>query len=87
MQYPELEIGSVDGFQGREKEVIVLSLVRSNERGEIGFLADKRRLNVAVTRAKRQVCLICDGETVGRSKFIKALVEFFEEHGELRMPE
>ena len=49
--YPELEIKSVDGFQGREKEVVILSLVRSNHKQIIGFLGEKRRLNVGVTPA------------------------------------
>ena len=47
-----IEIGTVDGFQRREKEMIIISLVRSNEENQIGFLADLRRLNVALTRAK-----------------------------------
>uniref|UniRef100_A0A673N0N2 DNA helicase n=1 Tax=Sinocyclocheilus rhinocerous TaxID=307959 RepID=A0A673N0N2_9TELE len=51
-KYAELEIKSVDGFQGREKEAVVLSLVRSNRKGEVGFLAEDRRINVAVTRAR-----------------------------------
>ena len=52
---PGLEIDSVDGFQGREKEAVVISLVRSNPKGEIGFLGDVRRMNVAMTRARRKL--------------------------------
>lgn len=63
-KYPQLEIRSVDGFQGREKEVVILSLVRSNPQGEVGFLAEPRRLNVAITRAKRHVAVIADVETL-----------------------
>jgi DNA polymerase alpha-associated DNA helicase A len=64
--YPGVELGSVDGFQGREKEAIVLSTVRSNSEGEVGFLGEKRRLNVAMTRAKRHLCVIGDSETMSR---------------------
>jgi len=63
---PGLEIGSVDGFQGREKEAVILSLVRSNEGGQIGFLSDMRRLNVAITRARRCLIVIGDGVTIAR---------------------
>ena len=73
-EYPDVEIGTVDGFQGREKEAILLSLVRSNTQRQVGFLADDRRLNVAVTRARRHVCIICDSETVSNHKFIAALL-------------
>ena len=60
-----LEIGTVDGFQGREKEAVIVDLVRSNERGEIGFLSNTRRMNVALTRAKRFLLVIADSATLG----------------------
>ena len=59
-------------------------MVRSNPIKQIGFLADFRRMNVAVTRAKRFVCLIGDSMTVSSDKYLKSLVEYFSEHGELR---
>ncbi|EOY09337.1 DNA-binding protein, putative isoform 3 [Theobroma cacao] len=59
----DMEISTVDGFQGREKEAIIISMVRSNSKKEVGFLSDCRRMNVAVTRARRQCCLVCDTET------------------------
>ncbi|GFR40163.1 hypothetical protein Agub_g720 [Astrephomene gubernaculifera] len=77
-----LEISSVDGFQGREKEAVVISMVRSNESGEVGFLSDRRRMNVAVTRARRHCALVCDSETVSNDGFLKRLVEYFTAHGE-----
>lgn len=83
----DLELGSIDGFQGREKEAIILSLVRSNEEREVGFLAEKRRLNVAMTRARRHLCVIGDGETVARgSGFLKRWIEYLEEEADLRYP-
>lgn len=78
----DLEISTVDGFQGREKEAIIISMVRSNSKKEVGFLSDHRRMNVAVTRARRQCCLVCDVETVSSDRFLKRLVEYFEENGE-----
>ena len=73
----------MDGYQGREKECVILSLVRSNPGHEVGFLAERRRLNVAVTRARRQVTVICDSETVGRDLFLRQFLDYLEEHGTL----
>jgi ATP-dependent RNA/DNA helicase IGHMBP2 len=82
--HPLLEIGSVDGFQGREKEAIVISLVRSNPRGEVGFLADDRRTNVAVTRARRHLAVIGDSATISRHAFLGRLVAHCEAKGDYR---
>lgn len=83
-QHPNLEIKSVDGFQGREKEAVVLSLVRSNRKGEVGFLAENRRINVAVTRARRHVTVVCDSQTVQNHPFLKSLIDHFTQYGEVR---
>ena len=80
-----LEVSTVDGFQGREKEAIVISCVRSNAAHEVGFLADARRMNVAVTRARRHVALLGDTETLSRGDpFLARLCVWFEAHGEVR---
>jgi hypothetical protein len=78
---PGLEIDSVDGFQGREKEAVVLSLVRSNAEGEIGFLADVRRTNVALTRARRKLLVVGDSATLSALPFYRELFEYFEAAG------
>ncbi|XP_063685644.1 DNA-binding protein SMUBP-2-like [Bolinopsis microptera] len=80
-RFKEVEVCSVDGFQGREKEAIVITMVRSNDTGEIGFLSESRRMNVAVTRARRHVCLIGDSLTVKRDAFLGRLVAYFTRHG------
>ena len=79
--YKPIEVCSVDGFQGREKECIIISMVRSNKEGEIGFLSERRRMNVAVTRARRHVCVIGDSRTVSRDKFLGRLVKYLQENG------
>jgi superfamily I DNA and/or RNA helicase len=76
-----LEIDSVDGFQGREKEAVVLSLVRSNQAGEVGFLADMRRLNVALTRARRKVVIVGDSATLACHPFYQGLLSYVESIG------
>jgi len=73
-----LEVDTVDGFQGREKEAVIVTLVRSNETGEIGFLADTRRTNVALTRARRSLIVIGDSATLGGDPFYAAMLQYFE---------
>jgi ATP-dependent RNA/DNA helicase IGHMBP2 len=80
----KVEISTVDGFQGREKECIIISMVRSNPKKTVGFLADERRMNVAVTRARRFVCLIGDSDTVSSDPVLKTLVDYFNVHAEHR---
>jgi ATP-dependent RNA/DNA helicase IGHMBP2 len=75
---PGLEIDSIDGFQGREKEAVVLSLVRSNVEGEVGFLADVRRMNVALTRARRKLLVIGDSATLSCDPFYASMVAYFQ---------
>jgi ATP-dependent RNA/DNA helicase IGHMBP2 len=79
-----LEVDTVDGFQGREKEAVVVSLVRSNEAGEVGFLADVRRMNVALTRARRKLVVVGDGATVSRHPFYAAFFEHAQRTGAWR---
>jgi ATP-dependent RNA/DNA helicase IGHMBP2 len=81
--YPALEINSVDSFQGREKEVIIMSLVRSNSRGDVGFLKSDQRTNVAITRAKRCLILVTDTETTSHHGFLQKLFAYFSDVGEV----
>jgi len=76
-----LEIKTVDGFQGREKEVVIVSFVRSNKSGNIGFLHDLRRLNVSITRAKRKLVLIGDSNTLESEGCYKRLIELAKGKG------
>ena len=84
---PGVEVGTVDSYQGREKEVVIISLVRSNARGEIGFLSDYRRLNVAVTRARRHVAVVCNPVCLRHDAFLKRLIDYFEDNAVVQLPE
>lgn len=73
-----LTIDSIDGFQGRERDIMMISLVRSNAKGEIGFLSDTRRMNVALTRAKRKMIVIGDSATLSSHPFYTAFLDYVE---------
>jgi len=76
-----VEVNTVDGFQGREKEIILISFVRSNKEKILGFLADLRRLNTAITRAKRKLILIGDSETLKSHPTYRKFLEFVAKKG------
>lgn len=76
-----LTIDSIDGFQGQERDIMFISLVRSNSKGEIGFLSDTRRMNVALTRAKRKLVVLGDSATLSHHPFYQAFLDYIEEKG------
>ena len=71
-------VNTVDGFQGQERDIIYISLVRSNSTGEIGFLGDIRRMNVAITRAKKKLVVVGDSATLGSHPFYKDFLNYAE---------
>ncbi|MDB4438824.1 AAA domain-containing protein [bacterium] len=77
----DIKVNSIDGFQGQEKDVIYISLVRSNAAGDIGFLKDERRLNVAMTRAKKKLIMIGDLGTLSQVKLFNQLADHVEKEG------
>ena len=78
---PIYNCNSVDGFQGGENEVVILSLVRSNSKKQIGFLQDERRLNVAVSRARRCCIVIGDRQTIQTAPYIKNMMKYLDQSG------
>jgi len=80
----DITVNTIDGFQGQERDAIIISLVRSNESGIIGFLADERRLNVAMTRAKKRLVIIGDVATLGAHPLFIDLVDHIEKHSEYK---
>lgn len=79
-----MRISTIDSFQGQEQKRVILSLVRSNDEGEIGFLKDYRRMNVAITRAKEQLIVIGDSATIGGDNFYNSFLQYVEQHGNYR---
>lgn len=71
-----ITVNTVDGFQGQERDVVFISLVRANENGQIGFLNDLRRMNVAITRARMKLVILGDADTMTRHPFYKKLMEY-----------
>ena len=73
-----ITVNTVDGFQGQERDIVLISLVRSNAAGDIGFLKDLRRMNVAITRARMKVIILGDVKTLTRHPFYKRLWDYVE---------
>jgi superfamily I DNA and/or RNA helicase len=76
-----IEVDTIDGFQGREKDAVLISLVRSNEDQEVGFLKETRRLNVALTRARKHMTVVGDSATLSVHPFLQRLMQYFESEG------
>ncbi len=76
-----LDIHTIDAFQGQERDVVYISLVRSNPKCEIGFLSDYRRMNVAMTRARKLLVIVGDSATIGADPFYQKMLEYVEKEG------
>jgi ATP-dependent RNA/DNA helicase IGHMBP2 len=76
-----INVNTIDGFQGQERDVVYISLVRSNVKGDIGFLSDYRRMNVAMTRARKKLIIIGDSITIGTHPFYDAFLNYCEKKG------
>jgi len=76
-----LVINTIDGFQGQEKDIVYISLVRSNDKTEIGFLKDYRRMNVAMTRARKLLVIVGDSATIGNDSFYGAFLDYVDKVG------
>lgn len=76
-----ISVNTIDSFQGQERDVVYISLTRSNDKGEIGFLSDIRRMNVAMTRARKKLVVIGDSATLGQHSFYANFIEYAEKKG------
>jgi superfamily I DNA and/or RNA helicase len=73
-----ISVNTVDGFQGQERDIILISLVRANDDGQIGFLRDLRRMNVAMTRARMKLIILGDTNTMSRHPFYQKLASYIQ---------
>lgn len=73
-----ISVNTVDGFQGQERDIILISLVRSNDSGQIGFLRDLRRMNVAITRARMKLIILGNADTMTRHPFYRRLWDYIQ---------
>lgn len=80
----KIAINTIDSFQGQERDIIYISLVRSNEKGAIGFLQDTRRMNVAMTRARKKLVVLGDSATIGNHPFYNSFLDYVNEIGAYR---
>eukprot|EP00252_Welwitschia_mirabilis_P002936 TRINITY_DN1293_c0_g1_i1.p1 TRINITY_DN1293_c0_g1~~TRINITY_DN1293_c0_g1_i1.p1 ORF type:complete len:960 (+),score=170.76 TRINITY_DN1293_c0_g1_i1:395-2881(+) len=79
-----VEVASIDCFQGREADAIIISMVRSNTLGAVGFLGDSRHINVAVTRARKHLAVVCDSSTICHNTFLARLLKHIRKYGKVR---
>lgn len=79
-----IKVKTIDGFQGQESDIVIVSLVRSNGKNDIGFLKDYRRFNVAITRAKCQVVVVGDSSTIGKDVFFAGFLDYCESNASYR---
>lgn len=77
----QIDVNSVDAFQGQERDMIFISMVRSNHSGEIGFLKEYRRMNVAMTRARHRLVIVGDSATIGIDPFYGRMIDYIQNHG------
>lgn len=83
----QITVNTVDGFQGQERDIIFISLVRSNENGEIGFLSDIRRMNVAMTRARMKLFIFGSKTTMMHHPFYRKLISYVDDEHESAIDE
>ena len=81
--FPYISVNTVDGFQGQERDVILISMVRGNDEGRIGFLNDLRRMNVAITRARMKLIILGDTSTLSKTRFYRKLIEHVTNNGHM----